>query len=421
MEPSHFHQERKTAKRLLLQRRLRGVRQLWWVVLIGAVIGGLIGVYPAPRKGGFYTARATVELGSQGIATDDAELHQSASHAAKTLNGPAAAAFVLRHFKLQQEPVFIAEMPNGAETNSVAAQKLLQGMVFASSRSDGGLVDIDVQTTSPALCVVVANAYAESLPLLLDEEVGRTATASVEILTAEKTRLEERAQKAEKALQLFVSRHGQLGDEERLESSKAGIDEADKEVAAAEKALNQLEADLAKVPQCKGDVTKLLELCSVASAPEVDAARSTQPSDPSQGRLSDAVISAVAQLEVRRSEAEVRLDKARAVRSQAVSRHLQLSGASVEYETLAANAKTAREQYQAFLAKLQEPAKAEAPKTEPSRIVERAKDAVPNQFPKIWRLAGGVLAGMAAGLALVLGIVLSRRGPQDYGYDLGDT
>ena len=396
------------------------MRQLWWVVLIGAIIGGLVGNYPASRKGAFYTARATVGLGAQDTV-DDAALHQSASHAAKALNGPSAAAFVLRHANLQEDPVFTAEIPKGAETNATAAQKLLQGMVFASPQGSGGLVDIDVQTASPALCVSVANAYAESLPLILDEEANRTATASVEILSAEKTRLEDRSQKAEKALRAFVSRHGELADEEKLEAAKGEIDDAGNEVAAAEKALNQLESDLAKVPQCKGDISKLLELPSVAADPDVNGAQNAQVADPSPEHVSQAVIDAVAKLEVRRSEAEARLEKANSIRSQAVSRHLQLSGASVEYETLSANAKAAKAQYEAFLAKLGESAKAQPPKAESARIVQRAAESFANEIPKMWRLAGGILAGAVAGLALVAGIVLSRRGPQDYGYDLRDT
>lgn len=405
----------------MLQRRLRAVRQLWWIVLIGAIIGGLVGLYPASRKGDLYTARATVGVGPQESAGDNAEINRTASLAAKTLNAPAAAAYVLRHSQIEVHPAFMAEIPKAAATNAASAQKLLQGMVFASSQGTGGRVDIDVQTASPALCVEVANAYADALPLLLADEASRSATNSATILSAERVRLEIRAQKTEKALQAFASRHGELGDAAKLAACKIEIDDATKEVAAAQKALSQLEADLAKVPQCKGDISKLLELPSVASDADVIAAQQAPAADGSQDRLSEAVMGAVAKLEVRRSEAEARLEKATATRASAVSRHLQLSGASVEYETLAANAKAAKEQYEAFLAKLEEPAKAQLSKAGATRIIERATGAVPTQIPKIWRLAGGVLAGMLAGLGLVLGIVLSRRGPQDYGYDLGNT
>ncbi|MBU3666847.1 MAG: hypothetical protein FGM15_13370 [Chthoniobacterales bacterium] len=429
---SSFHDDQQRIRRLRRQRKWRAVLRRWWVVLLGGIIGGALALYPDARPKALFTATATVGAGAAGAGGSpeaEAKLADSAREGAKLLNSNAAAVRVLQETALLQDPDFLAGLSGqNAETGEVdktAASRRLQGAVFASARGADGLIDIEAQTESPDLCVKIANAYAEQFPRIMEDKAGQSASTATEILALEKSRLETKLQMAGKALQSFINRQGGKVDDAMLAEAQSKIDGAKLAVSDAEGDLLRLDADLAKVPACNGDVAKLLQLSSVRADPQVAALveETGQQADAAaeqQDRLSAPVLEAVARLEVRRAEAEQRLEKAKAAMAAAVDRHLDLSASSVEYTTLEANAKAAKTRYDAFLDKVTaSPGKKGGP--ESARIVERAREATRMHSSRSWRAVWGVVAGMSVGLALVLGLVFSRRGPQDYDYDLGNA
>jgi len=120
--------------------------------------------------------------------------------------------------------------------------------------------------------------------------------------------------------------------------------------------------------------------------------------------LSRLAVEVVGQLETRRSQAEAQLESLQARRADAEKRLLQITGKSVEYNTLARNLEADRALYDSVLARLKEVDVTSGLTDQSITIQERALGAgpVPSQTLKFIIL--GVFGGLAAGIATAFGL-----------------
>jgi capsular exopolysaccharide synthesis family protein len=215
-----------------------------------------------------------------------------------------------------------------------------------------------------------------------------------------------------------------------LKEGQMTVDQTTLEIQQMEAFLRQLDTDLAAVAGYGGDTTALLLLPSVGSDPRVAAmnvqveslereldemSRRYREGHPAhtatktrlevlKGNLSGLVTDVIGQLEARRVLAAQQLQTLREKRETADKRLLEITGKSVEYNTLARNLESDRALYDSVLSRLKEVDVTSGLTDQSINIQERALGAGPVPSQTVKYIALGLLGGLAAGIGLALGL-----------------
>ncbi|MBE2179345.1 MAG: polysaccharide biosynthesis tyrosine autokinase [Chthoniobacterales bacterium] len=423
------------------------VLEKWWIVCLCLLLGGILSAFLISREQALYAARSVLFIEQQREQVLDGRVQAVRDDAIRsidmintvveTLNSYPMAERVAKRLELASDPAFVAAVEwnkeeKGELTNGAAAGFLVGkgGFVAAAYREMTRLIDIIARTPDPALSTKLANGYAdEYLRMMLEQTTEATKSAS-QFLVEEAARLGAKMRLAEEAMQSFRERERASSLETMLAEAQATIDQTTVEIQQTEAFIRQLDADLAVVSSYGGDMQQLLRLPSVSSDPRVasmnaqvealereldEMGRRYREGHPAhtatktrleilRGNISGLVQEVIGQLEARRSQAESHLERLREKRAEAEKRLLEITGKSVEYNTLARNLETDRALYDSVLARLKEVDLTSGLTAQSITIQERALGAGPVPSQTIKFIVLGVVGGLAAGIGLAFGL-----------------
>ena len=423
---------------------LHVVLEKWWLVCLCLLLGAILSVFLISREKSLFGARAVLFIEQQreqvlndrmrSVRDDEIRSIDMINTIVETLNSYPMAERVARRLELATDPAFAKavewDKEADGELTPTRAAGFLPRMVQSSYREMTRLIDIVARTTDPQLSPRLANGYAdEYLRTLLEQTTEATKSAS-QFLVEEAERLGQKMRLAEEAMQSFRERERAASLETMLVEAQTTIDQTSLEMQQTEGFIRQLDADLAAVPGSGGDSALLLRLPSVGNDPRIanlnlqittlereldEMSRRYRTAHPAhfstktrletlQGDLSTLAVEVVGQLEARRSQAEAQLERLRQKRADSEKRLLEITGKSVEYNTLARNVEADRALYDSVLARLKEVDVTSGLTNKSISIQERAMGAGPVPSQTVKFLVLGLFGGLAAGVAGAFGL-----------------
>jgi capsular exopolysaccharide synthesis family protein len=265
--------------------------------------------------------------------------------------------------------------------------------------------------------------------MLLEQTTESTKAAS-QFLVEEAARLGEKMRLAEEAMQSFRERERAASLETMITEAQTEIDQNTAQIQETEVFVRQLDTDLAAVLGSGGDTALLLRLPSVGNDPRVaqmnvqisaleleldEMSRRYREGHPAhnatkarlevlRGDLGRLAVEVVGQLETRRAQAEAQLESLRAKRADSEKRLLEITGKSVEYNTLSRNLEADRALYDSVIARLKEVDVTSGLTDQSISVQERAMGAGPVPSQTLKYIVLGVFGGLAAGVAAVFGL-----------------
>jgi capsular exopolysaccharide synthesis family protein len=316
------------------------------------------------------------------------------------------------------------------ELTSTSAAGALPRLVQSSYREMTRLIDVVARTTDPQISTKLANGYADEYLRMLLEQTTESTKAASQFLVEEAARLGEKMRLAEEAMQSFRERERAASLETMITEAQAGIDQNTAQIQETEMFVRQLDTDLAAVSASGGDTALLLRLPSVGNDPRVaqmnaqisalereldEMSRRYREGHPAhtatktrlevlRGDLGRLAVEVVGQLETRRAQAETQLESLRVKRADAEKRLLEITGKSVEYNTLSRNLEADRALYDSVIARLKEVDVTSGLTDQSISIQERALGAGPVPSQTLKYIILGVFGGLAAGVAAAFGL-----------------
>lgn len=419
------------------------VLERWWIVTLCLLLGGVLSAFLISREPSLYVARAVLFIEQQreqvldrmqAVRDDQIRSVDMINTVVETLNSYPMAERVARRLELASDPAFRFavhwDTAKDGEMTVASAAGHLPGMVDASYRKMTRLIDITVRSTDPQLSVELANAYAdEYLRMMLEQTTAATKSAS-QFLVEEAERLGSKMRVAEEAMQSFRERERAASLDTMLAEAQAIINQSTADIQQVEGFIRQINTDLAAVSSYGGDTAQILLLPSVANDQRV-AAFNTQIAalerdleesgrryreghpmiaavkarlDVLRGDQSALAFEVVSQLEARRNQAEAQLTGLKEKRAAAEKRLLEITGKSVEYNTLSRNLDADRALYQSVLARLKEVDVTSGLTNQSITVQERALGASPEPSKAVKYILLGVFGGLAVGVGIAFGL-----------------
>jgi capsular exopolysaccharide synthesis family protein len=341
---------------------------------------------------------------------------------------------VARRLELATDPAYVKAIDWNAdkdgELTSTSAAGALPRLVQSSYREMTRLIDVVARTTDPQISTKLANGYADEYLRMLLEQTTESTKAASQFLVEEAARLGEKMRLAEEAMQSFRERERAASLETMITEAQAGIDQNTAQIQETEMFVRQLDTDLAAVSASGGDTALLLRLPSVGNDPRVaqmnaqisalereldEMSRRYREGHPAhtatktrlevlRGDLGRLAVEVVGQLETRRAQAETQLESLRVKRADAEKRLLEITGKSVEYNTLSRNLEADRALYDSVIARLKEVDVTSGLTDQSISIQERALGAGPVPSQTLKYIILGVFGGLAAGVAAAFGL-----------------
>jgi polysaccharide biosynthesis transport protein len=419
------------------------ILERWWLVCLFLLLGGILSAFLISREQSLYAARAVllIEQGKEqvldrvkSVRDDEVRSIDMINTIVETLNSYPMADRVSKRLELAADPAFVSasgwDAAKDGELTPSSAAGLLPKMVQSSYREMTRLIDIVSRTPDPQLSVKLANAYADEYLRMLLEQTSEATKSASQFLVEEAARLGAKMRLAEEAMQSFRERERAASLETMLKEGQMTVDQTTLEIQQMEAFLRQIDTDLAAVSGYGGDTAALLLLPSVGSDPRVatmnvqvealereldEMSRRYREGHPAhtgtktrlevlKGNLAGLVADVIGQLEARRTLAAQQLQTLREKRETADKRLLEITGKSVEYNTLARNLESDRALYDSVLSRLKEVDVTSGLTDQSINIQERALGAGPVPSQTVKYIALGLLGGLAAGIGLALGL-----------------
>lgn len=422
---------------------LQIVLERWWIVCLCLLLGGILSAFLISREQTLYAARAVLFIEQQkeqvldrvkSVREDEVRSIDMINTIVETLNSYPMADRVAKRLELAKDPAYIAaikwDAAKDGELTSGTAAGLLPKFVASSYREMTRLIDIVARTPDPQLSTKLANGYADEYLRMLMEQTTEATKSASQFLVEEAARLGAKMRLAEEAMQSFRERERAASFETLLTEAQAIVDQTTVEIQQVEGFIRLLDADLLAVSGLGGDTAQLLRLANVGNDPRVaqmnlqvetleremdEMGRRYREGHPAhtavktrlelmRSNLSGLVAEVIGQLEARRAQAQTQLDNLREKRTNADKRLLEITGKSVEYNTLARNLEADRALYDSVLARLKEVDVTSGLTDQSIAIQERALGAGPVPSQTVRNILLGVLGGLAMGVGLAFGL-----------------
>ncbi len=423
---------------------LHVVLERWWLVCLALLLGAILSVFLISREKTLYGARAVLFIEQQreqvlndrmqSVRDDEIRSIDMINTIVETLNSYPMAERVARRLELASDPAFVKaidwDTAADGELTPGAAAGALPDLVQSSYREMTRLIDVIARTTDPQISTKLANGYADEYLRMLLEQTTEATKAASQFLVEEAARLGEKMRLAEEAMQSFRERERAASLETMITEAQTGIDQNLTDIQETEAFIRQLDTDLAAVSGSGGETALLLRLPSVGNDPRVaqmnaqiaaleremdEMSRRYREGHPAhtatktrlevlRGDLNRLAVEVVGQLETRRAQAEAQLERLREERAESEKRLLQITGKSVEYNTLARNLEADRALYDSVIARLKEVDVTSGLTDQSITIQERAMGAGPVPSQTLKYIVLGVFGGLAAGVAAAFGL-----------------
>lgn len=423
---------------------LHVVLERWWLVCLALLLGAILSVFLISREKSLYGARAVLFIEQQreqvlndrmqSVRDDEIRSIDMINTIVETLNSYPMAERVARRLELASDPAFAKviewDAAKDGELTPSAAAGALGGLVRSSYREMTRLIDVVARTADPQISTKLANGYADEYLRMLLEQTTESTKAASQFLVEEAARLGEKMRLAEEAMQSFRERERAASLETMIEEAQTSIDQNTAQIQEMEAFVRQLDTDLAAVSGSGGDTALLLRLPSVGNDPRVaqmnaqiaalereldEMSRRYREGHPAhtatkarlevlRGDLGRLAVEVVGQLETRRAQSEAQLESMRANRAESEKRLLEITGKSVEYNTLSRNLEADRALYDSVIARLKEVDVTSGLTDQSISIQERAMGAGPVPSQTLKYIVLGVFGGLAAGIAAAFGL-----------------
>ncbi len=427
------------------QEYLHAVYERLWIVLLCLVIGAIGAAVYMNSQRQLYQARSVLFIEQeqsssrggvldkmQGVREDQIYSMDMINTVVDLLRSYSFAQRVVNRLKLQEDPRFLAGLPEGTprELSADAAASFLVPAITASYRPKTRLIDIFVSQANSALAVLVANTYADEYLRYGFERRAEVNSVANQFLLDESERLRGQVRASEEAMQSFRVREHSSSLESMQQSSEGKLAELARTMSDLEARRFQLDNDLKAANEKPGDNEALLRLPSVAAQPKVvqinseiaDAERQFALLKQRYRAKHPAYIAAQTQLELlernrsellqdvvnllseERQRVQAQYDELKKSNDDQQTRLLSVTGKSVEYNDLKRVLETNTAMYNAILARIAEIDVTKGMTDSQVRVHERAIGAVPLRVSVIKVFALGILGGVAAGTAVALGL-----------------
>ena len=412
-----------------------------WIVALCAVLGVSVAAFQLSKQETRYASRAVIFLEQdkqrvlggtvQSVVDTQIRSLDMLNTVVATLKTFPFALRVAERLKLGKNPVFLHAMRvDKPEIPDTQAAGLVLGAISVSYRQGTRLIDIVAVTRNGDLSVMLADGYAnEYLRLVMEQRTNATRSAG-QFLIEEANRLGAKMRISEEGLQSFRERERTASLETLLAESQSRVNTLNSEINASQAQLKQLDADLVVVSGKTLSADQLLKLPSIANHQAISGINSAIKNQEaeldilSQRYLPEHPIYAAAnkqlqvltssrketlggvisQLNSIREQIQNRLALLATSRADAEKDLLQVTGKSVEYNALTRELQTDKALYESVLNRLKEVDLTKGLAEESVRIHEPALSASPIPVPYVKTLSMGLLGGIAAGIALAIGL-----------------
>jgi len=423
------------------QENYHSIMERLWIVILCFVLGLAAAAFSLKSREVRYQARAVLFLEqNKGRILDNVEEVRDEqirtvdmiNTVVDSIQGSRFALRVADRLKLGTDPVFLAAIKStDKEVSSKEVTGHLLQMVKAGFRKSTVLIDITATTRDPQLSVQLANGYAnEFIRMRLEQRTDSTQLAG-EFLVEEAARLGKKMRLSEEALQSFRERERAASLETMLIEAQTQVQTLSEQIQQTEKISTALDRDLSAAKGREDDVEFLLELSSIVAIQQMEAMNTAIESQQaeldllSQRYLSDHPLYSTlnaklqlalkarkelletifGQLEARRDQVQKQIESLQTAKTEAEKRLLEVTGKSIEYNSLTRELDADKALYEAVLNRLKEVDLTKGIADATAKIHEQSFGAatLPIKYVKILLLGAFGGFGLGAGIAILLG------------------
>lgn len=416
------------------------LRSRAWVILICVVLATLYGLFKASTTPPLYQARAVlvIEEKSKVLSGKLEDVTDTSIRSVDMVNTliellrsyPFALRMVNR-LKLSQDGAFLASaaLPASGTSPERAAASLTR-MIKPSYRLNTRLIDIFAVSRSPSESVLLANAVADEYQQYIQDQKRQTSRSVSAYLMDEADHLRKKMRASEEGMQAFRERERAASMESMLTEAQTQINELSKRQSLLDSKLTQINSDLEVARKNTGNIRELIRLPSVAGDPKIAALMAQISTLEKEFALAQQryrakhpiYINIRTQLEFARKELDRMLTDVvglldsirisllaqqaatKVERDASEKRLLDVTGKSIEYNDLKRELESDRALYDSVLGRIKEVDVTKELVASPITIQEPAVGAMPVGSAPLVILLKAMFSGLAAGVALVLGV-----------------
>ena len=412
-----------------------------WLVILCLVVSGIFAAYKLSTVETVYRARSVLFIEQEQAKIIKTE--QVRDEAIRSIDMINTVVDLLRSYtfaqrvaawlKLDQDPRFLSAAGIPARDASIdRVASALNGMVVSTFRPQTRLIDVFITTPDPNLSVKLANAYADEYIRYVNDRRADASKSATQFLLEERDRLQEKMRLSEEKMQAFREREKAASIENMLAAAQSQLSDINATQAEIQQRIRQIDSDLAVVRANKDDLDQLLSLPSVSSEPKVvqlsesmrarerelalisNRYRAKHPTyimlktqiDLNKKDLNKVLYDASGLLETTRKRLELQENELTLAREKAEKRLLDVTSKTVEYNYLKRELETDQALYNSVLSRFKEVDLTKQLTESPVRIHEKAVGAQPIRPSATKQWVQSLLAGVAVGIALAIGLFL---------------
>ena len=412
-----------------------------WLVILCLVVSGIFAAYKLSTVETVYRARSVLFIEQEQAKIIKTE--QVRDEAIRSIDMINTVVDLLRSYtfaqrvaawlKLDQDPRFLSAAGIPARDASIdRVASALNGMVISTFRPQTRLIDVAITTPDPNLSVKLANAYADEYIRYVNDRRADASKSATQFLLEERDRLQEKMRLSEEKMQAFREREKAASIENMLAAAQSQLSDINATQAEIQQRIRQIDSDLAVVRANKDDLDQLLSLPSVSSEPKVvqlsesmrarerelalisNRYRAKHPTyimlktqiDLNKKDLNKVLYDASGLLETTRKRLELQENELTLAREKAEKRLLDVTSKTVEYNYLKRELETDQALYNSVLSRFKEVDLTKQLTESPVRIHEKAVGAQPIRPSATKQWVQSLLAGVAVGIGLAIGLFL---------------
>ena len=412
-----------------------------WLVILCLVVSGIFAAYKLSTVETVYRARSVLFIEQEQAKIIKTE--QVRDEAIRSIDMINTVVDLLRSYtfaqrvaawlKLDQDPRFLSAAGIPARDASIdRVAGALNGMVISTFRPQTRLIDVAITTPDPNLSVKLANAYADEYIRYVNDRRADASKSATQFLLEERDRLQEKMRLSEEKMQAFREREKAASIENMLAAAQSQLSDINATQAEIQQRIRQIDSDLAVVRANKDDLDQLLSLPSVSSEPKVvqlsesmrarerelalisNRYRAKHPTyimlktqiDLNKKDLNKVLYDASGLLETTRKRLELQENELTLAREKAEKRLLDVTSKTVEYNYLKRELETDQALYNSVLSRFKEVDLTKQLTESPVRIHEKAVGAQPIRPSATKQWMQSLLAGVAVGIGLAIGLFL---------------
>ena len=414
------------------------VRRRWWVIALAVLACAAAAFGYLARAPKIYASRAVIQVQQQGqkfmngpSPGEDLKSAEDLKTVEQGLTSQSLLLRVVRAAGLEHDPAFAKPKKDGSKYRDSELVEMFQAKLSVDLRRGTRLIDLVIEDRDPERAQALVKTFlSEYLAQSFEQQVA-SMKRSGDYLTGEARTLKAKLDASERGLQAYREQNPGVSLEAKQDITGEKLKELNLQLSAAKTARVRLEADLPRIHEAldRKDPDALLGMASISTDEDVAGLQTRIHTEEAtfaslkevfmekhprylaeERRLQELREARNAALLRAAERAENAYANAKAteatlldsVREQEQST-LQSDRVAIPYNVLAREVESDRVLYEAVLARMKETAAAQGFDENPVRVVEEPLiPARPVRPRSTLVLAAAILAGLVAGVALVL-------------------